>query len=130
MLFFTYTDLIIALVEANTDFIDVFHKKQSGFIALFVNLGIIFMLVFDVVSNKKMSITTHEYVLPFIAIIISVIIIAHSRVCISNNMENYVFPINSKEMSIYVYAMYVLCVYMLKINTLLPQTAKVKKEIK
>ncbi len=129
MIFFTYTTLIVALIETKTDFIKTFHNEQAGFISLFVNFGIIFMLVFDIVSVKGNRINKYDYILPFVAIAFCLIVLAHSRICNLNILGNYICLINSPYLSIIAFVLYILCIWLLKTMALLPPVDNVKKVI-
>lgn len=129
IVFFTYTTLLVALVEEQTNFIDSFYQEQAKFVSLFVNFGIVFMLVFDVVNCKNSTIKSYEYILPFIAMLLCLIIMAHCKILNIGEGANYVYPINSRYLSIFAFVLYLFCIWFLKILTLLPQIECVKKSM-
>lgn len=81
MLFFTYTDLLVAILTKGCSFITEFSKDQCQYISLFVNFGIIVMLVFDCCSSQK-KFSAKSFILPFVAIALCLIILAHCNLYI------------------------------------------------
>ena len=53
MFFFTYTDLLVALVSDNLSLATEFQKLHIRSVPLFVNFGLIIMLLFDYSTKNK-----------------------------------------------------------------------------
>ena len=130
MFFFTYTDLLVALVDSTTSFMSEFHKTQATYISLFINFGIIFMLVFDYVfANKGKQVSPFLYILPFVCIGMCLIIMVHSNIFNSGELQKYIKPIGCRYLSIYTYIVYLIGVFILKLRVILPPLYIVNKEV-
>ena len=110
MVFFTYTILLLAIVETDTNFKTVFYEQQSSYISLFVNCGLVLMLVLDYVNSHPRSITPCSFVLPFIAIMLCLIIKAHCDSNLKDILGNYMWPISSENLSIVAYTLFLITI--------------------
>ena len=111
MVFFTYTTLVVELVRTEGDFCELFYQEQSRYIALFVNVGIVIMLLFDNhVANQRFQ--GYSYYVPIVALVFCLIIMAHCEANIHDNIQEYVKPISLEYLSIVAYGCFLFLVYM------------------
>ncbi|MDE6043395.1 MAG: hypothetical protein K2G07_07640 [Muribaculaceae bacterium] len=125
ILFFTYTALLVEAVKVNGSFYDSFYKSQSQFVAMFVNIGIIIMLLFD---NHAVNKEFHGigYYIPIVAIAICIMILAH---CDTNNnkcLDDYITPISYEKLSVVLFCFFIIIIYCLKARTLWEVTTQKK----
>lgn len=128
MVFFTYTDLLVAWVKREVVFLNFFNNAQCQYISLFVNFGLILMLVFDYVTAKQ-ELTVYSYILPFISIGLCLVILGHARLFVRNELLQYKCPISWPYFSMSIYVVYLTTIYLLKLRTLLPSVRNVKKDV-
>lgn len=128
ILFFTYTDLLVVGLSVNSSFIMEFSKAQCQYVSLFVNFGLVVMLVFDCCSTQK-KFSAKSFILPFFAIALCLIILAHSNLYICHKHTLFVRPICSEYFSIFAYILFVITIYILKVITLLPAKTTIKKGV-
>ena len=128
MLFFTYTSLIVELFEVEGDFLQLFYTEQRKYVSLFVNTGIVIMLLFDY-SACEVSLSPKSYRLPFVAIVCCLALMAHCDLKMENQISQYRFPINLDYLSVIIYGFFVLLVYQLKLKVLTPDVESVKKGV-
>lgn len=117
MVFFTYTDLVYELFLDNGDFCNLFYKTQCEYVSLFVNVGIVIMLLFDNhVSNDKLH--GVAYYLPIVAIVLCLFINAHCSLHIENELTKFVKPISWECLSIITHIIFLGLVFILKARSL------------
>ncbi|MCM1522742.1 MAG: hypothetical protein NC039_08850 [Muribaculaceae bacterium] len=128
LVFFTYTTLLVEAVKVEGDFYGLFYKSQSEYVALFVNIGIIVMLLFDNhAANKRFE--GVAYYIPIVAIALCVFIMAHSSMSINNELAFYRWPICEKELSFRIYLVFTFIIFSLKVRALsdtIPQKKSVR----
>ena len=117
MVFFTYTTLVFELMQADGDFCELFYQEQSRYLALFVNAGIVVMLLFDN-HVAKQRFHGYSYYIPIVALILCLVIMAHCDVNIHKELQNYWGPISHEYFSIVMYGCFLFLVYVMKVRTL------------
>lgn len=128
MAFFTYTILFVALIEKDVDFASIFYNQQSSYISLFVNFGLVIMLVFDYASSHK-TISLSSFILPFIAILLCIVIKGHCDCNMDGTLIKYIWPISYEPLSIIIYVVFLFLIFILKVISLTPETSETKKEL-
>lgn len=127
LLFFTYTTLLVEAVKVNGSFYELFYKSQSQFVAMFVNIGIIIMLLFDNhAANKEFH--GLEYYIPIIAIAICIMILAHCDTYINNGLDEYIIPISYEKLSFILFCCFLIIIFCLKARSLC-ETTNQKKDV-
>lgn len=117
MIFFTYTDVIMAFIKVTVDSVDCYSANQCRQIAMFVNFGLVAMLAFDYGSTDK-PLRSKDFILPFISIALSIIILGHSYLVNTDRYQNYIYPLNIKEFGLYIHGLFILSLFKLKYNVL------------
>lgn len=86
---FTYTEMACGLLKADTVFLDVYKCSQTSVVALVVNIGLLFMLVFDFMgAGKRFS---YGMMICFmIAVLLSVSVFGVSRLHASGKINGYI----------------------------------------
>lgn len=127
MVFFTYTALVVELLEKNGDFYKLFYLEQSQYISLFVNVGIVIMLLFDnhLTGNRYSG---PAYYLPLFAILLCLTIKAHCDLNVQDGIKDYIYPICEKRLSVFAYCIFLFMVYILKARSLW-KFCVIKKEL-
>lgn len=126
MCFFTYTTLFVELLKVDGDFPRLFYDEQSTFLALYVNVGLIVMLMFDNhVANK---IFRGNY-MPFMGLLVVLLLLGHCNLVKSGEYLKYVSPLSEKWLSYAIYVAFLFILYVMKVKSLLPEEIKVKKEL-
>lgn len=128
IVFFSYTSLLVELTKANGDFLNLFYNEQSKYIALFVNVGIVIMLLFDNWGAEHRH-NSYAFYISIFAIVLCLIIMAHCDLNISNRLQNYKKPISCECLSVIIHGLFLLLVYILKVNTLTKEIIKTKKGV-
>ncbi len=128
ILFFTYTILIVEAVKVSGNFYKLFYTSQSEYIALFVNAGIIIMLLFDNHAVNK-ELQGFRYYIPYLGLILCIALMAHCRSNVDNQLREYKYPISYEKLSFIIYCCFIGIVYILKCHSLWDST-KVRKEPK
>lgn len=127
IILFTYTSLLVELTKIEGDFLNLFYNEQSKYISLFVNIGIVIMLMFDNLSSGKYN-NESAYVSIF-AIVLCIIVMAHCDLNINNKLQNFKVPLSCKKLSIGIHILFLLLVYRLKVKTLTEEIISTKKEV-
>lgn len=97
MFFFTYTDLLVALVSDNLSLATEFQKLHIRSVSLFVNFGLIIMLLFDYsTKNKDVNRTLVWIIIGGLLLSLSIYVHcgkvatkAHSLLCFPFNWDNF-----------------------------------------
>lgn len=126
--FFTYTPLLVEVTKVDGDFQNLFYYEQSKYISLFVNVGIVIMLIFDNVSAGKQHYGPSLH-LSIFAIVLCLMTMAHCDLNINNELQNFIKPISCKELALYTHGLFLFLVYLLKVSTLTEETIKPIKEV-
>lgn len=128
IMFFTYTTLWVELCRVNGNFFDSFYDSQRSYIALFVNAGIIIMLLFDNYAARK-EFQGLETFIPIVTLFLCVFIMAHCDYNKTEKLPNLIYPLSHKKLSIIVYCLFIVMIYYLKVRSLWEDSIKQKKEI-
>lgn len=86
---FTYTEMVCGLFKTGIAFLEVYTETQTPVIALVVNVGLLFMLVFDFMGAGK-RFTNRLVVSVMIAVLLSVLVFGASRLHASGQIKLYV----------------------------------------
>jgi hypothetical protein len=126
MFFFTYTTLFEELLKKNGNFPGLFYEEQSSFIALYVNIGLVIMLLFDNHAvNKKFR--GAVYYIPIMGLVVAFFLMGHCYLVKSGEHVNYIFPLSTERLSYVIYAVFLLMLYVMKVRSLIPDEVSVKK---
>lgn len=125
ILFFTYTTLLVEAVKVNGSFYESFYNSQSQFVAMFVNIGIIIMLLFD---NHAVNKEFHGigYYIPIVAIAICIMILAHCDTYVNKSLDEYIIPISYEKLSVVLFCCFITIIYCLKARALWETTNQKK----
>lgn len=125
LLFFTYTTLLVEAIKIDGNFYSFFYNDQSQYVALFVNIGIIIMLLFDNhAANKEFH--GVEYYIPIIAITLCIVLMAHCDCNINNELHKFITPLSYEKLSIILYCCFIIMIYYLKARSLCETTVQKK----
>lgn len=113
MFFFTYTDLVVALLVAGDTFKPAFQDMHIKSVSLFVNLGLVIMLLFDF-SSKHATVHRNWMWTGIIGLILALVIFFHASLVANNTHSNLVFPLNCDILSIIVFCIFLLFIFILK----------------
>lgn len=117
MVFFTYTTLVVEMACAEGNFCELFYQEQSRYIALFVNVGIVAMLLFDN-HVAKQPFRGVSYYIPFVSLVFCLIIMAHCEANVNHCLDKYIQPISWEYLSIIAYGCFLFMVYIMKVRAL------------
>lgn len=126
--FFTYTYLFAEYVKSAGSTLALFHTEQCRHIALFVNIGLIVMLAFDK-SNCKRKFSSSEYLVPFVAIVFCLLTMEHSEIVTQTRLSDYKWPLSSATLSVASFVLFLLCLFVMKVRTLIPEKESVTKTV-
>ena len=129
IMFFTYTTLWVELCKVDGDFYNKFYASQCAYISLFVNAGIVIMLLFDNYAARKEFHGLETFV-PIVTLILCVFIMGHCDHKISEKLPNYISPLSYEKLSIIVYCIFIMMIYYLKVRSMWENSIKQKKELK
>lgn len=132
MFFFTYTPLFAELMKVDGHFSQVFYKGQSSYLALYVNIGLVLMLLFDNHAvNKRFE--GAVYYIPIIGLVFALLLMGHCNLVLTHQHENYIYPLSEKHLSYLIYIAFLILLFMMKVRTLMPspnEVVRVTKELK
>lgn len=131
MFFFTYTTLFEELLKTNGHFSQLFYDEQSRYLALYVNIGLVFMLLFDNHSVNKWFRGAFYYI-PFIGLVIALLLMGHCNLVKSGEHINYRYPLSEERLSYLIYIAFLIMLFIMKVRTLMPSADEiviVKKEL-
>lgn len=130
MMFFTYTALVVELLKIDGNFVGLFYGEQSRYIALFVNIGLVVMLLFDNHVSLGKKLHGAFYYVPIIGIILSILLMTHCRLVVAEAHKIFVKPISREELSFVIYGFLMLVIYLLKVKSLITERVNVRKGVK
>lgn len=113
MFFFTYTDLLVALVSNDIAFASKFQELHIRSISLFVNFGLIIMLLFDYSAKNK---NIHRAIVWAIVagLVLSLSIYIHCCKAAIKAHSELIFPLNLDNFSIGLFVFLMILVFILK----------------
>lgn len=93
MIFFTYTAIFSEALLADHFFGTAHWHNQSSLISMFVNCGLLLMIIFDyMVAGKRMS--SRVVLMMMIGILFAIGVYGHSMILNGNRLSNYDWPLN------------------------------------
>lgn len=120
ILFFTFTDLVVAAALDGISFNDSFYASQTASIALIVNLGLVVMLVVDLqISSSRHPSRKLLYSVMF-AMLLAVLIYLHVRANLAHSLDRFIPLISAPTLSITMFGMFILTITYIKYSTLVP----------
>lgn len=120
ILFFTFTDLVVAAALDGVSFNDLFYASQTASIALIVNLGLVVMLVVDLqISTPRHPSRKLLYCVMF-AMLLAVLIYLHVKANLAHSLDRFIPLISDPTLSITMFGVYILTITYIKYSTLLP----------
>ena len=105
---FTYTEMACGLLKADIALLDVYTASQTAVIALVVNIGLLFMLVFDFMGAGK-HISNSVVISIMVAVLLSVLVFGASRLHASGQISHYVAFLQNQEV-LYGFHLLFLCI--------------------
>lgn len=128
---FTYTDLVCTLLKPDTSFLNVYGEAQMHIVSLLVNIGLLFMLIFDFMGTGK-EFSYKEIIAIMSAVIMSVIILGLSKLHAQGEIHHYVAFIQSPTLLYTVHGLFLAVLTWLKYKSIEKECAVesciVKKE--
>ena len=113
MVFFTYTTILSESMVAGSSFECVHWTNQYSLIAMMVNCGLLFMVVFDyMLIGKSMSFTMIWVI--FLGIIIAICIYGHTSIMATNTASEYKSPLDWPSLSICLHLVFLIILLWLK----------------
>lgn len=117
---FTYTSLIhFALRISGIPFFHEYCSNQQYGISLFVNLGLLSMVMFDYIGMGE-KITAKMVVLILFAVFLIFGIYLHANIYIAQKLQDYICPINSNYLSIVLHLLFYVILYYIKVKSIEP----------
>lgn len=113
MCFFTYTDLLVALVSNNLSLTTEFQKLHIRSVSLFVNFGLIIMLLFDY-STKTRDINRTLVWIIIGGLLLSLSIYVHCGKVATNAHSLLCFPLNWDNFSILLFVVLMILLFIIK----------------
>lgn len=113
MVFFTYTAILSESMVAANSFESVHWTNQCTLIALIVNCGLLFMVVFDYMLAGK-SIPHVVLWMVFIGIILAIGIYGHTKVLYASETEKYKFPLSWEPLARWLHLLFLIILLWLK----------------
>lgn len=113
MFFFTYTDLLVALVTNNLSLVSEFQKLHIRSVSLFVNFGLIIMLLFDYSTKNKNVNTTLVWTI-IGGLLLSLSIYIHCGKVSTNSHSLLCFPLNWDNFSILLFVILMILLFIIK----------------
>lgn len=98
LLVFTYTPLIHAMLKGGEVFKNVYFESQSSWSAMFVNGGLLLMLIVDYWGAQKQP-TIVIWGLSIFAILLAMIIFAHTGAYAAGELSEYQYLLNDYRFS-------------------------------
>ena len=95
---FTYTPLVSAGLKVDVVFADTYCRNQYDWIAMFVNFGLLLMVVFDYWGTGKRP-TTVLWAWSIVASAIVMAIFAHTGMYVRKELTAYVHPFSDYRLS-------------------------------
>lgn len=99
LVLFTYTPVFAESFKENGDILGAYYKMQKEDIALFVNIGLLGMVMVDYFSTK-LAINAVRTLLLFFGIIAVFVIYVHSGIMFSETGNDYIKIVNNNYLSI------------------------------
>lgn len=113
MFFFTYTDLLVALVSDNMSLATEFQKLHIRSVSLFVNFGLIIMLLFDYSTKNKDVNRTLVWII-IGGLLLSLSIYVHCGKVATNAHLLLCFPLNWDNFSIVLFVILMALLFIIK----------------
>lgn len=114
-MFFTFTDLVMASVYTNIEFQSVFRELHIRGISLFVNFGLIIMLLFDYSVKYKTKTMSKEVVWTAIfGLLLCISIYFHCRKVTANAHSALIYPLCLDYFSIILFAVFMILLFIIK----------------
>jgi hypothetical protein len=98
LVLFTYTPIFAELFKINGNVLCAYYKMQKEDIALFVNIGLLGMVMIDYFGTK-FAINGFRTLLLFFGIVAVFVIYVHSGIMDSNTGDNYAKIVNNNYLS-------------------------------
>lgn len=98
IILFTYTPLVSVGLKVDEVFADAYCNNQCGWIAMFVNFGLLLMVVFDYWGTGKRP-TTALWVWSIVAIVVAMLIFAHTGMYVNHILHKFVYPLSDYRLS-------------------------------
>lgn len=128
MIFFTYTDLLVASVSNNLSLTNEFQKLHIRSVSLFVNFGLIIMLLFDY-SAKNKNISNPLLWTIIIGLFLCLSIYFHCCKVMNNTHTDLYFPLNWENLSLLLFVILMIFLFIIKTFVEFSQPTVVSDEI-
>lgn len=113
MIFFTYTDLLVAIVSKDMTFASEFQSLHIRSVSLFVNIGLIIMLLFDYSAKNT---NFHKSIVWSImaGLLLSLSIYIHCGKVVTNAHSSLYFPLCWDDFSILLFVILLALLFVIK----------------
>lgn len=113
MMFFTFTDLVVASVYTDIEFQSVFRGLHIRGISLFVNFGLIIMLLFDY-SVKYKTMSKEVVWTAILGLMLCISIYFHCRKVTANAHSALIYPLCLDYFSIILFVVFMILLFIIK----------------
>lgn len=113
MFFFTYTAIISEAMMLDKSLIDAHWINQCSFISLFINCGLLSMIVFDYLQPRR-EITHAMILFIFLGLFLALGIYGHTSIIEDNRLHCYDYPLKWKPLSLWLHLFFLFVLLWLK----------------
>ena len=117
IIFFTYTTILAAIFLTEESFDTEYFSCQCMIISMIVNIGLMAMVVFDLMSAGKQLSNLDVFFL-LVGICFAVGIYGHAGIMCNNSNGQYTFPLNWKGFSFVLHLLLFIILWRLKAKSL------------
>ena len=119
ILFFTYSGLFVIAVQIDANLIQIYYNIQCRLVSVFVNFGLLFMLVIDyLLSDKKKH--SRLLVMCLICFFIIVGLYGHAKFHETGKLDRFVSPFCSDEFSFILQTIFITMLLFIRYRTIIP----------
>ena len=113
MIFFTYSTILSEAMMIGNTLEHAHWNNQCTLIALIVNCGLLFMVIFDyMLAGKEISHSMMWFI--FLGIVLAIGIYGHTRILESDTLSSYKYPLNWSPLSMLLHLAFLLVLLGLK----------------
>ena len=111
--FFTYTELFTASISTDKNFSNQFHEMHVNIISMWVNIGLIVMLMFDYTAKNE---TLHRNLFwtATLSMLIPLSIYLHCNLVAGQKHMLYVAPLSWNNLSIFLFVIMLIVIFVIK----------------
>lgn len=117
ILFFTYSNSIIQIVQTKTNWVHLYFGVQGRLITVLINFGLLFMLAIDYFHSDKNKYSKLLFISLFSFFII-LSIYGHAKYNLNGTINNYMYPICSNCFSYVLEAIFLFVLLLIRYKTI------------